>query len=76
VRKDKENKPTKPLAIVVNCRPAAFGQTLDHVLEITKSFANKYISSNTYGNLSNIVIEFIEGELGCYYFSKISTFKT
>jgi len=39
-------------------------------------FANNFISSNKWGALSNIVIEFIEGETGAYYFSKISQFKT
>ena len=39
-------------------------------------FSNKFVSSNKWGHLSNIVIEFIEGETGAYYFSKISSFKT
>ena len=60
----------------MNCRPAAFGTTIEHVLEVTKMFANKFVSSNKWGPLSNIVIEFIEGESGAYYFSKISSFKT
>jgi len=61
---------------VVNCRPAAFGTTIESVLEVTKMFANKFVSSNRWGPLSNIVIEFIEGEAGFYYFSKICSFKT
>lgn len=76
VRKNNEQKQQKPFTSVFNCRPAAFGNTIDSVQEVTKMFSNKFISSHKWGALSNIVIEFIEGETGAFYFSKISQFKT
>jgi hypothetical protein len=71
-----EQKLSKPLTSVFNCRPAAFGHTIESVQEVVKMFSNKFISSHKWGALSNIVIEFIEGETGAFYFSKISQIKT
>jgi hypothetical protein len=41
-----------------------------------KLFANKFIGSKYHGRLKSAVFDFIEGENGMLYFTKIKSFET
>ena len=76
VSKEKSVKSPNSKQAVTNCRPAAYPRAFKSVEDLAKMFGSSTIAVQRWGYLTNIAVEFIEGETGNYYFSKIKSFET